>query len=101
MFRYVSKDVPAEYDTMIYRARVLASPTRLEVWECIGEVGMYAGDIARTLDIAPSTVSYHLAVFAEAGLVVAAKQGRNVLYRWTGERWGVVSAAELEAGVVA
>jgi DNA-binding transcriptional ArsR family regulator len=45
-------------------------------------------------------VSHHLAVLEHAGLVEAEQLGRNRLYRCTDERWGVVSAAELEAGKV-
>ena len=69
--------------------------------DCIGDFGMYGGDIARTLDLAPSTVSYHPAVLEHAGLVRYVQQGRCRHYTWTGERWGVVSAAELAAGQVA
>lgn len=88
------------YDTLIHRARLLSSHTRLLVWQCVGDMGAYAGDIARTLEIAPSTVTHHLAVLEEAGLVRHIRQGRCVWYESTGERWAVVSEAELAAGVV-
>lgn len=84
---------------MIARARVLSSPTRLDVWACVGEIGMYPSDIASTLSLAPSTVTHHLRVLYDAGLVEVEQQGRCRLYRVTGERWGVVSAAELAAGM--
>jgi DNA-binding transcriptional ArsR family regulator len=87
------------YDIVIYRARLLSCPTRLDVWQCVGQLGMYAGDIARTLDLAPSTVSYHLAVLELAGLVRHARQGRYRWYASTGVRWGVVSEDEIAAGV--
>jgi DNA-binding transcriptional ArsR family regulator len=95
-----SMHIEGMYETMIYRARVLACRGRLDVWHCIGDAGMYPGDIARTLDLAPSTVSHHLAVLEHAGLVRHIQQGRYRLYQLTGERWGVVSEAELAAGVV-
>lgn len=101
MIRWLSKDVATEYDTMIARARVLSCLTRLDVWSCVGEIGMYPSDIASTLSLAPSTVTHHLRVLHEAGLVSFEQQGRHRLYRVTGERWGVVSEAELAAGVVA
>jgi DNA-binding transcriptional ArsR family regulator len=88
------------YETMIYRARVLACPSRLDVWQCIGAFGMYPSSIATTLDLAPSTVSHHLAVLEHAGLVRHVQQGRYRLYLLTDERWGVVSEAELAAGVM-
>jgi DNA-binding transcriptional ArsR family regulator len=99
MIRCKSKGMPVAYDLMIARARVLCSPTRLDVWSCIGEVGMYPTDIASTLGLAPATVTHHLRVLHAAGLVRFEQQGRHRLYRVTGERWGVVSATELEAGV--
>lgn len=98
--RCTSKGMESDYDMMVYRARVLSSPTRLDVWTCIGDFGMYSTAIARTLDLAPSTVSYHLRVLEHAGLVRHVQQGRYRMYTWTGERWGVVSAAEVEAGLV-
>jgi DNA-binding transcriptional ArsR family regulator len=89
--------VDSDYDQMIARARILSSPTRIEVWCCVGEVGMYPSDIATTVGIAPSTVTHHLRVLHDAGLVEVEQQGRNRLYRTTGESWGVVSEAELAA----
>ena len=82
------------YEIIIHRARVLSCPTRLDVWQCIGQFGMYAGDIARTSDVAPSTVSHHLAVLEHAGLVRHRQQGRYRWYESTGVRWGVVSEDE-------
>jgi DNA-binding transcriptional ArsR family regulator len=90
----------AEYTVMIARARVLSCPTRIAVWCCVGEIGMYPTDIASTLWLSPATVTHHLRVLHDAGLVRFEQQGRHRLYRVTGERWGVVSEAELEAGVV-
>ena len=88
------------YDIVIHRARLLVCQTRLEVWQCVGDMGMHPSDIARTLDLAPSTVSHHLAVLERAGLVRHTRQGRYRWYESTGERWAVVSEAELAAGVV-
>ena len=79
------------YDTAIRRARLLCCQSRLDVWQCVSDAGMYAGDIARTLDLAPSTVSHHLAVLEEAGLVRHTRQGRYRWYEATGIRWGVFS----------
>lgn len=86
-----------EYDQLIYRARVLSSPTRIEVWCTVGEIGMYPSDIATTIGISPATVTHHLRVLHDAGLVRFEQQGRHRLYRVTPERWGIVSEAELEA----
>lgn len=84
-------------ETLIRRARLLSCPTRLDVWECVGQLGMHPSDIARTLDLAPSTVSHHLAVLEDAGLVRQTQQGRYRWYESTGERWAVVSEDEFAA----
>jgi DNA-binding transcriptional ArsR family regulator len=85
----------SEYDQMIYRARVLASPTRLDVWCCIGDVGMFSTDIGRTLGLSAATVSYHLGLLEDAGLITRQRKGRNVLCVLTDVRWGVVSESEV------
>lgn len=88
------------FDTIILRARVLSCLSRLDVWQCVAGLGAYPGDIARTLALAESTVSHHLRVLEDAGLVRHIQQGRYRLYKSTGVRWGVVSEAELTAGVM-
>ncbi|SCF03527.1 ArsR/SmtB family transcription factor [Micromonospora mirobrigensis] len=40
-------------------------------------------ELSRTLRVAPSTVSHHLGVLLDAGLVSRARRGRSVLYRRT------------------
>jgi DNA-binding transcriptional ArsR family regulator len=62
----------------------LSQPTRLETFRLLvqsGEPGMAAGDIARALDIPHNTMSSHLAILANAGLVVARRDGRSIIYR--------------------
>jgi DNA-binding transcriptional ArsR family regulator len=41
------------------------------------------GSLAQRVDLAPATVSQHLAVLRDAGLVTAERRGREVLYRQT------------------
>ena len=38
----------------------------------------YVGDLAETLDLAPSTVSHHLKELREAGLIRTERDGQNV-----------------------
>jgi DNA-binding transcriptional ArsR family regulator len=84
-------------ETLRHRARLLSCQSRLNVWLCVGDTGMYAGDIARTRELAASTTSYHLRVLERAGLVRHTRQGRFRLYECTGTRWGVVSEDEVDA----
>ncbi len=53
-----------------------------------GATGMPAGEIATELGQAPSTLSFHLSVLEQAGLVQSTRQGRHVIYavRFSGLR---------------
>ena len=61
----------------------LSQETRLDAFRLLvrrGADGMAAGDIARTLNVPHNTLSAHLAVLANAGLVVSRRQGRSIIY---------------------
>lgn len=61
----------------------LAQVTRIDVMRLLasrGATGMAAGELARHLGQAPSTLSFHLAALDQAGLVQSTRQGRHVIY---------------------
>ena len=61
----------------------LSQETRLEALQMLvrqGPAGLSAGDIAEALGVAAPTLSFHLKELSTAGLVVARKQGRSVIY---------------------
>jgi DNA-binding transcriptional ArsR family regulator len=61
----------------------LAQGTRLAVYRLLvgaGEEGMAAGAIGEKLDLAPATLSFHLAHLARAGLVQSRPDGRFIIY---------------------
>jgi len=61
----------------------LAHPSRMTIFRQLvrrGPEGMVAGDIARSLNIVPSTLSGHLAVLRRAGLLSAARKQREIHY---------------------
>ena len=61
----------------------LAQPSRLAVFRLlvrIGPGGLPALDIARRLDIPPSTLSGHLAQLRRAGLLTATRHHREIHY---------------------
>ena len=63
--------------------QALAQETRLAVFRLLiraGLGGVSAGAIARTLNIAPPVLSFHLAYLARAGLVTSHRDGRHVIY---------------------
>ena len=62
----------------------LSSGWRLEAFRLLvkkGPEGMVAGDIAATLDLAPSSLSFHLKALTHAGMVSVEQEGRFLRYR--------------------
>ncbi len=63
--------------------QALAQETRLTAFRLLVEAGprgVAAGEIARTLGIAPSSLSFHLSHLVHAGLVASRRAGRQVIY---------------------
>jgi ArsR family transcriptional regulator, arsenate/arsenite/antimonite-responsive transcriptional repressor len=61
----------------------LSHGTRLEVFRLLmreGAIGLPAGQIAERLEVAPSTLSPHLAQLERAGLVTSARDERRIIY---------------------
>lgn len=61
----------------------LAQEHRLAVFRLLvqaGPDGMAAGALADRLGVAPSSMSFHLAQLANAGLVVQRRAGRSIIY---------------------
>lgn len=61
----------------------LAQETRLGIYRLLvqaGQVGMAAGAIGEKLDLAPATLSFHLAGLTRAGLARSRQEGRFVIY---------------------
>ena len=62
----------------------LASGIRLDVYRLLvrqGTEGMVAGDIASTLNIPPTNLSFHLKALTQAHLVTVEQEGRYQRYR--------------------
>lgn len=60
--------------------RALADPTRRAVLQALRERPLSAGEIAERFPLARSTLSQHLAVLLEAGLVEVEREGRQRVY---------------------
>ncbi len=61
----------------------LSQDSRLAAFRLLvrsGDAGMAAGDIARALDVPHNTMSSHLSVLHNAGLVTSRRHGRSVIY---------------------
>ena len=61
----------------------LAQDTRLGIFRLLvqaGPQGMAAGQIGEKLELAPATLSFHLAGLTRAGLARSRQEGRFVIY---------------------
>lgn len=61
--------------------RALAHPTRRRILQLLAAQDRTAGEIAHQFPIAFASVSHHLRVLREAGLVAAEREGQHVRYR--------------------
>lgn len=71
-------------ESAIAAMAALAQPTRLDAFELIagaGEAGLAAGEIARLLGVRQNTMSAHLLILARAGIVMAERQSRSIVYK--------------------
>lgn len=62
---------------------VLAQETRLSLVRLLSErgaAGLAAGDIAGRLGVAPSSLSFHLGLLEQAGLIQSTRVGRRIVY---------------------
>jgi ArsR family transcriptional regulator, arsenate/arsenite/antimonite-responsive transcriptional repressor len=72
-----------ELEASVQILSALAHASRLTVFRLLvqaGEGGMPAGEIARLTGIVPSTLSTHLGVLTQAGLIGARRDGRLIIY---------------------
>jgi ArsR family transcriptional regulator, arsenate/arsenite/antimonite-responsive transcriptional repressor len=60
--------------------RALSDPTRREILRALRGGDLTAGEIYSRFPMTSATVSHHLAVLREAGLVRAERSGRNQVY---------------------
>ena len=59
----------------------LADPTRRQIFERLARRPRPVGELAEDLPVSRPAVSQHLRVLADAGLVVATRDGNRRLYR--------------------
>lgn len=66
--------------------RALSSPVRLKILSLIAGSGKYCGDLVDALGLAQSTVSHHLKVLVDAGLITGVSEGPATCYSVNRER---------------
>ena len=72
-----------EMTTAVSSLSALAHAGRLSAFRMLvqaGADGLTAGEIARRLDMPPSTLSSHLAILDHAGLTRSRRDGRSIIY---------------------
>lgn len=70
-------------DHVIRALSALAQEHRLAAFRLLvqaGEEGVAAGVLAEKLDVPPSSMSFHLAQLANAGLVTQRRESRSIIY---------------------
>ena len=60
--------------------RALADPTRREILKALRRGDLTAGEISGRFPMTAASVSHHLSVLKEAGLVTVERNGRNQIY---------------------
>ena len=69
----------------------IASPRRREILRLIWEHEMPAGDIADRFEISWPTISQHVGVLKDAGLITERREGRHRLYRASAQTVGALA----------
>ena len=61
--------------------KAIGDPTRREILEFLRKEGrLAAGDIAARFDMTQATVSHHLSILKEAGLINDKREGKYIFY---------------------
>lgn len=73
-----------EEKDVIKSLAALAQPLRLQVFRALvvaGTEGLTPGSLSETLDVAGTSLSFHLKELMHAGLISQERDGRNLIYR--------------------
>jgi ArsR family transcriptional regulator len=66
--------------------KAVGDPTRIRILYALNDKPQYVTGLAELLEIPQPTVSRHLAILKQCGLVIAERDGAAVFYRLTDER---------------
>ncbi|MBZ0189967.1 MAG: metalloregulator ArsR/SmtB family transcription factor [Candidatus Obscuribacterales bacterium] len=72
-----------EHSKAVEMLSALAHDTRLSIYKLLvrqGPEGLAAGDIAKKLEVAAPTLSFHLSHLSNAGLIKSERQSRSIIY---------------------
>jgi ArsR family transcriptional regulator, arsenate/arsenite/antimonite-responsive transcriptional repressor len=71
------------YEARARIAKALAHPSRLMMLDLLGKTEISVTEITKAVGVDQSTVSKHLAILKDAGLIDARKKGTTSFYRVT------------------
>lgn len=83
-------------DPDIQLLSALADPVRLSIVRQLGEESTCACDFTECCAVSQPTISHHLKVLREAGVVVSERQGTNIVYSLAPDfprRWAGIGAS--------
>lgn len=60
--------------------QALSDPTRRKILELLKKKDLSAGDIGKSFDITLPSLSHHLGVLKQAGLVTSTRKGQEIIY---------------------
>jgi DNA-binding transcriptional ArsR family regulator len=60
--------------------KALNDPIRRQILDLLKEKDMSAGDIAEAFEVSKPTISHHLDLLKQAGLIEAVKRGQFIIY---------------------
>lgn len=60
--------------------QALSDPTRRKILKLLKDNDMAAGEIAEHFNISKPSISHHLSILKNAGLVDSEKKGQNIIY---------------------
>lgn len=82
-------------EVAIQALSALAQTSRLAVFRALvraGPEGLAAGSVASRLALAPSTLSTHLSLLLQAGLIASRRESRSIIYSARFDRMGELMA---------
>jgi len=102
--RYDSGEMAKSTDPDILLLSALADPTRLEILrQLAGSAEVCACDFTSCCDVSQPTVSHHLKVLRDAGVVTSERRGNWVFYRIAPnlmERLGAIAQTLVPGGII-
>lgn len=60
--------------------KALSDPTRRKILELLQDKPLNAGEIAEYFQITKPSISHHLAILKNSGLIIDERQGQNIVY---------------------